>query len=199
MYKSLNPNRNDYGGLMFRQVIKTYLCPSDPSSLNGKCQTTNGGANAWGATNYGANYYVLGNPPTRNVQGAARIPATIPDGTSNTIFFAEVYATCSLRGSLSTTYGSLWADSNSVWRGTFCTNSAVKSPAVTGYPPCFKFQVKPVWSLGCDPSRAQSPHTSGINVGLGDGSVRFVSSGISDLTWARACDPQDGNPLGNDW
>jgi hypothetical protein len=38
-----------------------------------------------------------------------------------------------------------------------------------------------------------------MNVGLGDGSVRFVSAGLSTTTWANACDPRDGNPLGPDW
>ena len=39
----------------------------------------------------------------------------------------------------------------------------------------------------------------GILVGLGDGSVRLVSQGISNVTWARAIDPKDGLHLGNDW
>jgi prepilin-type processing-associated H-X9-DG protein len=51
----------------------------------------------------------------------------------------------------------------------------------------------------CDPSRGQSGHTNGTNVGLGDGSVRFISQGITAVTWARACDPRDGNALGLDW
>jgi prepilin-type processing-associated H-X9-DG protein len=51
----------------------------------------------------------------------------------------------------------------------------------------------------CDPSRSQSGHTSGANVGLGDGSVRFVSQNITPTTWANACDPRDGNVLAPDW
>jgi prepilin-type processing-associated H-X9-DG protein len=61
------------------------------------------------------------------------------------------------------------------------------------------FQVQPNYLTQCDPARAQSPHPGGINVCMGDGSVRFVSSGISAATWASACDPQDGVPLGADW
>jgi prepilin-type processing-associated H-X9-DG protein len=96
-------------------------------------------------------------------------------------------------------YGSLWADSNSIWRAAFCTNSSSKSPAGRGYPACYKFQVQPNWMTGCDSSRAQSPHSQGINVCLGDGSVRFVSGSVSDATWAAACDPRDGVPLPSDW
>jgi prepilin-type processing-associated H-X9-DG protein len=61
------------------------------------------------------------------------------------------------------------------------------------------FQVKPNEFTTCDPSRAQSPHTDGINTLLGDGSVRFLNPGISATTWGYACDPRDGNPLPPDW
>ena len=36
-------------------------------------------------------------------------------------------------------------------------------------------------------------------VGLGDGSVKSVTSGISTTTWRNACNPRDGNPLASDW
>ena len=96
-------------------------------------------------------------------------------------------------------YGSLWADSNPIWRASFGTNTSYKDPAGPGYPRVFKFQVRPNWQTGCDPSRPQSGHTAGINVCLGDASVRFVSQAINDTTWADACDPRDGNVLGGDW
>jgi len=199
VYKALIPAATDYSGLQYFRVIPTYLCPSDPSSLAGKSQTTYGSAEYWGAGDYGANYYVFGNPNARSVQGANRIPASFPDGISNTIFFAEMYATCGMSGDLTFMYGSLWADSNDIWRAAFCTNTIYKDPAVAGYPPCYKFQVQPDWANHCDSSRPQSPHAGGINVGLGDGSVRFVSAGITDKTWAMACDPQDGGVLDSDW
>jgi prepilin-type processing-associated H-X9-DG protein len=47
--------------------------------------------------------------------------------------------------------------------------------------------------------RATSPHTGGINAGMGDGSVRFVAQGISGNTWYWACTPQGGEVLGPDW
>jgi hypothetical protein len=47
--------------------------------------------------------------------------------------------------------------------------------------------------------RTQTPHVAGMMVGMGDGSVRAVSPGVSAATWAAACDPRDGVPLGNDW
>jgi hypothetical protein len=40
---------------------------------------------------------------------------------------------------------------------------------------------------------------SAMQVGLGDGSVRGVSAGMSVTTWANACNPNDGAALGSNW
>jgi hypothetical protein len=45
----------------------------------------------------------------------------------------------------------------------------------------------------------QGPSSGGILVGLGDGSVRMVSTAISQATWIKAVNPQDGQTLGSDW
>ena len=42
-------------------------------------------------------------------------------------------------------------------------------------------------------------HTGSSPVGMGDGSVKSVSSGISIVTWARAVRPDDGQVLGSDF
>jgi prepilin-type processing-associated H-X9-DG protein len=46
---------------------------------------------------------------------------------------------------------------------------------------------------------AASPHTGGINVAMGDGSVRIVSDGISGFSWYHATTPASGDLLGPDW
>jgi prepilin-type N-terminal cleavage/methylation domain-containing protein len=51
----------------------------------------------------------------------------------------------------------------------------------------------------CQPHVPTSPHTGVMVCGLGDGSVRTVSTGITGTTWRNACIPDDGNVLGNDW
>jgi Protein of unknown function (DUF1559) len=68
-------------------AIKVYRCPSDPSL---------GNALDWfnGDSSYAGNFQVFGKPAGNDWQGAAGIPASFPDGTSNTILFAEKYARC---------------------------------------------------------------------------------------------------------
>lgn len=191
------------GGQYFRPV-KTFICPSDYSVSNGLSQTTNGGANGFAVSCYGANYLAFGNPNANGdyacVQGQSAIPKSFPDGLSNTVFFGEVYGSCSLstNPAAGNSAASLWADSTLPWRPIICHNTPSKN-VNNGYAACFMFQVKPIPFGTCDPSRAQTSHTGGMVVGLGDGSVRFVSEGISAATWAAACDPRDGLPLGNNW
>ena len=64
--------------------------------------------------------------------------------------------------------------------------------------PTLPFQLTPSISM-CDQSLLQSPHSGVMMVALGDGSVRPLSGSISVRTWAMACNPTDGNPLGSDW
>lgn len=62
---------------------------------------------------------------------------------------------------------------------------------------------KTSWSWGGTISqcmcRATSPHTGGTNVGMADGSARFVAQGISGTTWYFASTPNNGDILGPDW
>jgi hypothetical protein len=60
------------------------------------------------------------------------------------------------------------------------------------------FQVQPT-PAQCNPVLPQTPHTSGMIVGLMDGSVRNVSSSISNTTWWWACTPRGGEVLPSDW
>ncbi len=60
------------------------------------------------------------------------------------------------------------------------------------------FQINP-GSGNCNPEVLTSPHTGVTIVGLGDGSVRTIAPNISVATWTHACNPTDGNVLGNDW
>jgi prepilin-type N-terminal cleavage/methylation domain-containing protein len=191
-----------YCGGQYMRVIPVYVCPSDPSVRDGYSITTNGRSDIFAASSYGANYLTFGNPSGswyfECVQGRNSIPRSFPDGLSNTILVGEVYASCGLTGSSDTAYASLWADSSIPWRPIMCQNAPFKI-VVPGYTPCKLFQVQPQMFQTCDPDRPQTGHTGGMNVGVGDGSVRFISPSISAATWAAACDPRDGQPLGPDW
>ncbi len=195
IFKLLTPS--GYAGGQYFRVIPTLLCPVDPSSPGGMSSTTYGGANYWGISNYAGNNYVFGNPAGGDTIGQASFAYTFRRGTASTIIFVEVYGTCGSSGDSSYLWGSLWADANSIWRPGF--NLGPWKGGTSGYPPAPLFQVGPNYMTGCDPTRPQSPHPQGINVGLGDGSVRFVAQGISSGTWAQACNPLDPNPLGVDW
>jgi prepilin-type N-terminal cleavage/methylation domain-containing protein len=185
--------------------IHAYLCPDEPSPSAGTGMggTTYYNAIRCGTSNYVGNYLVFGNPPARTTEGSTRF-ADVTDGTSNTIFYTERYATCNLAGDPNTNaYGSLWADSNAYWRPQFGMNgymppATTSPPAREGYPLVSPFQDTPEWDKGCDPTRAQSPHGGGIHASMGDGSVHFISSSIDAITWANLCDPRDRQVLG-DW
>ena len=177
--------------------IKAYTNPSDPSDpTNGLF--TDSGYGTYGVTGYAANFQALGwwFTTTNNKLVAMN---SVSDGLSNTIFFAEKLATCqrpSLSGSPSGPYYNIWAYGRTSWKEW----NPVFSYQITGA--ASKFQAAPTFtgaSATCDPRLASAPRSSGILVGLGDGSVRFLSSSISPDTWGNACTPAGGEVNGSDW
>jgi hypothetical protein len=79
----------DCGTALNYMSLQIYLCPSEPSpsAVNGG-QTLMPVVGGWGAGNYAANYFVFGgagNPAGGQYEGATKIPAGFPDGTSNVI------------------------------------------------------------------------------------------------------------------
>jgi len=74
-----------------RGVVKVYIAPHDPS--------VTGDGIAWdrgGAASYHSNWHAFGGGWDEDWQvgGKTKIPASFPDGTSNTIAFMERYAIC---------------------------------------------------------------------------------------------------------
>jgi prepilin-type N-terminal cleavage/methylation domain-containing protein len=113
----------------------------------------------------------------------------ITDGTSNTIFFTTGFDQCT----------QTWSSGSSSWSNTTDRRWDGYNTSDYGYaftsPP---FQVRPKTG-DCQPYEAQTPYGSGILVGMGDGSVRMVSTGVSTTTWNAAMTPSGGETLGNDW
>ena len=198
------------GGTMTVEQFKipAYQCPDEPmQNANGWMTSTMGGANTFAYGNYGANYLVFGNFKGQSTEGNTRF-ADITDGTSNTLFIAERYANCTNTGNLNAAYGNLWADSDVDYRPEFCMNAIDTNtppdptPAPTNlhpYPGCNLFQTSPDPILQCTRTAAQSPHSDGMNVGAGDGSVHFISGNINQQIWVNLCNPCDGNPISSDW
>jgi prepilin-type N-terminal cleavage/methylation domain-containing protein len=131
-----------------------------------------------------------------------RIPGTIPDGTSNTVFFSEKMTFCAYGGAYTPPLscnaancgGTNWGDPDL----DFYNPSYNVEPTGT-ITPAMTFQIQPQYSTNCDPTRPSSGHTAAIMTGMGDGSVRAVSQGVSANTWFLANVPNDGLPLPSDW
>jgi prepilin-type N-terminal cleavage/methylation domain-containing protein len=84
-------------------AVKTFICPADPSVGNWRNGGPYGVPGGPYDCSYAENCFVFMNAsafttPSAGGQPAAQgrpvIPATFPDGTSNTILFAEKYAAC---------------------------------------------------------------------------------------------------------
>ncbi len=200
---------------VYGKSVKVFLCPSDPGV--GPGGTVPIGGETFGASSYAPNGLVSGaGPPSPGPQGRTAF-AAITDGTSKTILHAENYACCT-----NTTMPPAFRDGGTAW--AYCTalpfpwqpppmtlpgkafqpGFAIPALANLGAPyavgPGSKFQVQPTPFLGnCDPTRASTSHSGGIQVGLVDGSVRTLSPGMSATTWWWAVTPADGEVMGSDW
>ena len=155
----------------YGMIIPTFLNPKDKSA------PPNNRYKGWLATtSYAANWMVFGHTDG----GTASIPRTFPDGTSNTLVFAERYQMCN--GSpCAWGYSSLYT-----WAPMF------------GYYSKGKFQNAPTQEQ-CNPELPQAIDPAGIQVAMGDGSARLIHERISSETWWNATDPADGNPIGQDF
>src|SRR5579885_463914 len=138
-------------------VVKTYVSPADPTMPANYLTWGNRGA-----TSYLANWFVFKGDGWGGPNIA--IPSGFPDGTSNTITFAETYCICQ-------SAQHIWGE-----------DGQGAGPTGNYYAPNFWWttlpQPKPSASQ-CNPYQLQAAFSGGILVALGDGSARVVSSGIS--------------------
>jgi prepilin-type N-terminal cleavage/methylation domain-containing protein len=206
LYKQSNGDSMNIGAV----VIPLFLCPSDPSVQNagsyggcGAMQGDNIQRDGFASSCYAANVMVFEPRGTRPIEVACA------DGTSNTVMFAERYKNCSpspangggctlpawawntiRNGSdpwSSPTFGAI---NDGIWQMN--AGGAAYSSGSVG------FQAGPS-AQQCNWWVTQGGHTAVMQICLGDGSVRGVANGLSVTTWVNACNPTDGNPLGNDW
>jgi prepilin-type N-terminal cleavage/methylation domain-containing protein len=192
------------------KLVPIYLCPSDPSVVNanvyggcGVMQSNTIQRNGFASCNYAANVMVF------EPRGPGNLQTAMADGTSNTAVFAERYRNCSPdanNGGGCTLPAWAWdtmLNGGDPWSSpTFGAQtdgiSQMNAGGADYSSGTVPFQAGPSAQV-CNWYVTQGGHTGGMQVGMGDGSVRSVTDGVSVTTWRLACTPSDGQPLPNDW
>jgi hypothetical protein len=181
-------------------TIKGYQCPSDATLKAGVAATGN---TVGSFASYGANGQVFGTVSTTvsagvptctnfNWKGSNSLPAAVPDGLSNTIFWTEKLAYCTSGA----TGGSRWAANGN---GGYMALIGTSLGGANSLSPNIQAQSGITRESNCAYYWPSGSHTGGLIVGLGDGSVRLVTSGISQLTFNLALVPNDGLVVGANW
>jgi prepilin-type N-terminal cleavage/methylation domain-containing protein len=104
-----------------------------------------------------------------------------PNGTSNTVVFANRYGTCT-----STPTYTYWYNTGSTAGGTLYTASL-------GLP---QFGVS---QANCVATMPQGFNASGARILMGDGAVRGVTSSVSSTTWTLVNNGQNTTVIPSDW
>jgi prepilin-type N-terminal cleavage/methylation domain-containing protein len=164
-------------------AVKVFMSPADPTMPSTGLVMSMMMGGSYGGSSYCSNYLVFGSTPG----GQARIPTTFPDGTSNTMLFGPNYTDCN---GMQYMWSMGSCGNPPTWPYWYNPNTDYLSLPVP--------QLKPP-AAQCDPMRLQSPYSGSILVGLGDGSVRSLSAGVSGAAWNLALNPADGQVLDSSW
>jgi prepilin-type N-terminal cleavage/methylation domain-containing protein len=200
------------GSNPYAKSVKIFTSPMDSGMNNGIVSRI-----GWGGTSYAANAMVFAPIDTLGAmtgwdRGAGLV--NIRDGTSNTVAFTEKASNCVPPGAATgdpREGGSLWGFTpaqplGSPWWPILMCSSCTFNPA-SANPPVGHYlaadpDILPIINptpVNCDCRRASSPHAGTIICAMLDGSVKGVRTGIDQLTWWRAMNPEDGVPLGAGW
>lgn len=152
--------------------VETYVSPADPT-----------GNGTQGECSYAANWQFFQQPPGEP-QTYASIPRSMPDGTTNTILFAEIYQNCN--GTVRR-----WGQTGGADVLTTAAFNRMDPPSPKVLNPANGLPQLSPSSDACSPSLAQTPHRRGMLVVLGDASVRSLPLNLPLDTWQRACAPDD--------
>jgi type II secretory pathway pseudopilin PulG len=176
------------------ELFPVYVSPADPSHPEPAAGIQNFAANLRVFATKGMNTQWDAPLPAlgKEEPGNARIPATFPDGTSNTVIFATRYGVCGEGGSR---YAAAPNANTAAFFGQNPAKVAARPTDVRA-----TFLLHPA-ARDCPPTplMAHAFYTSSIDVGIGDGSARTVSARVSPRTWNLALCPNDGQVLGSDW
>ena len=147
--------------------------------------TTGAGAsvyNLWGLGYWDPEMPAFGALSTTTVTTGQAMSDTPPNGSSS-------YVAGSIKVKIGTT-ASTSVVQPAIQNPSGCT------PTTTPFRP---FQIAPRGCIPCDPRVAQTPHTGGMLVGLGDGSVRSLAPQMSEWTYWAAVTPAGNETLYTDW
>jgi prepilin-type N-terminal cleavage/methylation domain-containing protein len=201
------------------QPISVLKCPSDGSGFQAASNSGLVYANTstpWSATNYLANWNAISaEQPTQGYQARPQAFSNVGDGLSNTVLLAEGYSWCENRGRTAllawhlggggNNYGgvhnfgltfSLGSNKIDLGAGPVSISNANGFPNPSINPDVvFMFQVRPdpikSGPTGCASLTVQSGH-DGLNIAMGDCSVRSFSSSMDKMIWAALLLPNDG-------
>lgn len=198
---------NSTGTTPYQNVLLTaFQCPSEssPKYYGGQAVTNYApclgpivGISPNGCTAYPGNVFGDGGTFDDTSHTGASIPGIyhrdswfpqlrdITDGLSNTIFMGETRPECSDHEQTS------WAAVNSHWMTTTAPINYHTCPIGNSGQPC---NAANNWmtSMGY-----KSRHTGGVNVLLGDGTVRFLSENIDYMTYQKLGDRHDNQVVGD--
>lgn len=189
-----------------KTVIPTLMCPSDPAGPKLNTYSTPLGFQGNYLAVAATTHFQVGNG--MNLDGMffqqSRIRTRdLIDGSTNTLMLGEIV----LQPDLSTS--ALGLNDND-WRGLYWDNYGGTVYISTQFPPntdqpdalisCVSKTISPCIAVangsGNSILYARSYHTGGAHGTLADGSVRFISSNVSQLTFQRLGSRADGNPIG---
>lgn len=136
---------------------------------------------------------LTGVPPDHTVQGmfyvvSRRRMADIVDGTSNTVFLSELINPVG-----SDHRGVMWYPEGPIYQHNNTPNSGIDQVRIGS---CVNDPIAPctgaytAWNTRQLIFTARSRHSGGVNVAMGDGTVRFVANSITLSTWQAVCTPQ---------
>jgi prepilin-type N-terminal cleavage/methylation domain-containing protein/prepilin-type processing-associated H-X9-DG protein len=194
---------NTYNGVV-AQPIPLYYCPSDRP---GAFWTWDPYWRCRG--NYAVNWGPVPIPAAANaatgpfgwVNNNTAMPLkasiqTIPDGTSNTLLMSEVLM--APHDNDGDTNGDFFNDDQSTVGGRFMTINTPNSTAPDQLAYCVADNVyAPCTTSSPYQVSARSKHSGGVNALFCDGSVHFISNGISTSTWEALGTMNGGEVIGD--
>jgi prepilin-type N-terminal cleavage/methylation domain-containing protein/prepilin-type processing-associated H-X9-DG protein len=183
------------------QVVKIFICPSDPIAAPVSTYTTDGKTYYFGMNSYGGNggtrsYYPQTTSPAYMTDGvfyynsSVRI-ADVTDGTSNTFLFGERYHRDLAYPDVNTLGGWAWANYNAL------EDYILSTPVPVNY-------TLPVGTKTGSPNYPEdsricafgSGHINGANFAMCDGSVHFFTlTGNNDLPLLQALSTRAGGEV----